>query len=98
MNKNVKDVIDILRRDVPMPWIYPKLIKNSLRWEIIIMNCSRFREEVCPLGLHNTSNNFTPIGNTDFYEHIFTDIQIKDFISWWDNLKDPKYAFKRIWL
>lgn len=96
MNKNVKDVINILRRDVSMPWIYPKWIFGGLRWEIYEEYYERERR-ICPLGLHYSANCKLPSLKNHFDNHFFTIDQIDDFIDWWDNLKDPKKAYKAIW-
>lgn len=94
MNQNVKDVISILRRDIPMPWIYPKLYDNCLRWFVMGNYTER---TVCPLGLHPLSLERLPYKSTHFLEDIFTIKQINEFLTWWDNLKDPKKAYKAIW-
>lgn len=96
MNQNVKDVINILRRDVSMPWVYPIYDEQTygLRWTYLF---NHFKIKICPLGLHPLSEIFLPRNYLDFKKDLFTLSQVQDFISWWNNLKDSKKAFKRIW-
>lgn len=69
VNQNVKDVIDILRRDVPMPWIYPKSVNKTLRWMI---EGNYFDQPICPLGLHPLALEKIPYLLNHFLEDIFT--------------------------